>query len=33
MGEKRNSCMLFVGKPEGKPKPKWVKNIKMDLGE
>jgi hypothetical protein len=35
MGEKR--CRLLVGKPEGKrplgrPRYRWVDNIKMDLG-
>jgi hypothetical protein len=34
MGEKRNAYRLFVGKPEGKiplgrPRRKWVDNIKM----
>jgi hypothetical protein len=38
MGEKRNVYMLLVGKPEGKrplgrPKHKWIDNIKMDLLE
>jgi hypothetical protein len=38
MGEKRNVNRLLVGKPEGKrplgrPKRRWVDNIKMDLGE
>jgi hypothetical protein len=38
MEEKRNGCRLLVGKPEGKrplgrPRRKWVDNIKMDLGE
>jgi hypothetical protein len=38
MGEKRNTYRLLVGKPEGKrplgkPRRKWVDNIKMDLGE
>jgi hypothetical protein len=38
MGEKRNVCGLFVGKPEGKrllgrPKHRWINNIKMDLLE
>jgi hypothetical protein len=37
-GEKRNVYRLLVGKPEGKrqpgrPRRKWVDNIKMDLGE
>jgi hypothetical protein len=38
MGEKRNACRILVGKPEGKrplgrPKCRWVDNIRMDLGE
>jgi hypothetical protein len=38
MGEKRNAYRILVGKPEGKrslgrPRRKWVKNIKMDLRE
>jgi hypothetical protein len=38
MGEKRNACRLFMGKPEGKrplggPRRRWVDNIRMDLGE
>jgi hypothetical protein len=37
-GEKRNAYRLLVGKPEGKgrlgrPRLRWVDNIKMDLGE
>jgi hypothetical protein len=37
-GDKRNACRLLVGKPEGKrplgrPRRRWVDNIKMDLGE
>jgi hypothetical protein len=37
-GEKRNSCRLLVEKPDGKrplgrPKRRWVDNIRMDLGE
>jgi hypothetical protein len=36
MGEKRNACRISVGKPEGKrplgrPRRRWVDNIKMDL--
>jgi hypothetical protein len=36
--KKRNSYRLFVGKPEGKrllgrPRHRWVDNIRMDLGE
>jgi hypothetical protein len=36
MGEKRNMCRLLVGKPEGKrplgrPRRRWIDNIKMDL--
>jgi hypothetical protein len=38
MGEKRNACRLLVGNPEGKrplgrPRRRWVDNIRMDLGE
>jgi hypothetical protein len=38
MGEKRNAYRLFVGKPEGKrplgrPRSRWVDNIRMDLRE
>jgi hypothetical protein len=38
MGEKRNACRILVGKPEGKrllgrPRHRWVDNIKMDLRE
>jgi hypothetical protein len=38
MKEKKNSYMLLVGKPEGKrplgrPRCRWVDNIRMDLGE
>jgi hypothetical protein len=38
MGEKRNMCSLLVGKPEGKrpigrPRRRWMDNIKMDLLE
>jgi hypothetical protein len=38
MGEKRNAYRIFVGKPEGKrrmgrPRHRWVDNIKMDLTE
>jgi hypothetical protein len=36
MGEKRNVYRLFMGKPEGKrplgrPRHRWVDNIRMDL--
>jgi hypothetical protein len=36
MGEKRNMYSLLVGKPEGKrplgrPRRRWIDNIKMDL--
>jgi hypothetical protein len=36
MGEKRNAYRLLVGKPErkrplGRPRRRWVDNIKMDL--
>jgi hypothetical protein len=38
MGEKRNAYRLLVGKPEGKrllgrPRLKWVDNIKVDIVE
>jgi hypothetical protein len=38
MGEKRNAYRLLVEKPEGKkplgrPRYRWVGNIRMDLGE
>jgi hypothetical protein len=37
-GGKRNACRILVGKPEGKrplgrPRRRWVDNIKMDLRE
>jgi hypothetical protein len=38
MGEKKNTYRLLVGKPEGKrplgrPRRRWVDNIRMDLEE
>jgi hypothetical protein len=35
-GEKRNACRILVGRPEGKkplgrPRRRWVDNIKIDL--
>jgi hypothetical protein len=38
IGEKSNAYRLLVGKPEGKrplgrPRQRWVDNIKMDLGD
>jgi hypothetical protein len=38
MGEKRNAYRLLVGKPEGRrtlgrPRCRWVDNIRLDLGE
>jgi hypothetical protein len=38
MGEKRNAYRVLVGKPEekrplGRPRRRWVDNIKMDLSE
>jgi hypothetical protein len=38
MGEKKNVYRLLVGKPEGKrllgrPRHRWIDNIKMDLLE
>jgi hypothetical protein len=37
MREKENACRIFVGKPEGmspvgRPRRRWVDNIRMDLG-
>jgi hypothetical protein len=37
-GEKRNAYRLLVGKPEGKrplgrPRRRWMNNIRMDFGE
>jgi hypothetical protein len=33
-GEKRNAYRLFEGKrPLGRPRRRWVDNIRMDLGE
>jgi hypothetical protein len=38
MGEKRNEYRLLVEKPEGRrsqgrPRCRWLDNVKMDLGE
>jgi hypothetical protein len=38
MGEKRNAYGLLVGKPEGRrplgrPRRRWLRNIRMDLVE
>jgi hypothetical protein len=38
MEEKRDTCRLLVGKTErkrplGRPRRRWVDNIRMDLGE
>jgi hypothetical protein len=38
MGETRNAYRILVGKPEGKrplgrPRRRWVDNIRIDLGE
>jgi hypothetical protein len=38
MGEKRNAYRVLVGKPEGKrplgrPRRRWVDNIRLDVGE
>jgi hypothetical protein len=38
MGENRNAYRIMMGKPEGKrplgrPRCRWVNNIKMDLRE
>jgi hypothetical protein len=31
--EKENAYRIFVGKPEGRPRRRWVDNTKMDLRE
>jgi hypothetical protein len=38
MEKRRSSCMVLVGKPEGKrslgrPKHRWVDNVNMDVQE
>jgi hypothetical protein len=38
MGRKTNACRVLVGRTEGKtplgrPRRRWVNNVKMDLGE
>jgi hypothetical protein len=38
VGEKRNGCMILMGKPEekrplGRPRRRWVDSVKMDLRE
>jgi hypothetical protein len=38
MGKKRNVYRLLVGKPDGnrqlgRPRRRWVDNIRMDLGD
>jgi hypothetical protein len=33
MGETRNAYRILVGKPEGRPRRKWVENIKIVLRE
>jgi hypothetical protein len=38
MGEKRNACMILVGKPEGKrplgrPRRRWENDIRTDFRE
>jgi hypothetical protein len=33
MGEKRNAYRILLGKPEGRPRRRWVNNIKMDIRE
>jgi hypothetical protein len=32
-GAKRNAYRILVGKPLGRPRRRWVDNIKMDLRE
>jgi hypothetical protein len=33
MGETRNVYRTLAGKPKGRPRRRWVDNIKMDLRE
>jgi hypothetical protein len=33
MGQKRKAYRLLVGKPLGRPRRRWVGNIRMDLVE
>jgi len=33
MGEERGVYRVLVGKPEGRPRCRWVDNIRMDLQE
>jgi hypothetical protein len=38
MGEERNAYRILMGKPEGKrplgrPRRRWINNVKMDLRE
>ena len=38
MGDRRGTCMMFVGRSEGKrllrrPRHRWRENVKMDLQE
>jgi hypothetical protein len=33
MGEKRNAYRILVGRPLGRPRHRWVDNIKIDLRE
>jgi hypothetical protein len=33
MGEKRNAYRILVGNPEGRPRRRWVDNIKEGLRE
>jgi hypothetical protein len=31
--KKKNAYRILVGKPEGRPRGRWVGNVKMDLRE
>jgi hypothetical protein len=33
MGTRRNAYRILVGKPEGRPRHRWVDNIKIDILE
>jgi hypothetical protein len=33
VGEKKNAYKLLIGQPLGRPRCRWVNNIKIDLGK
>jgi hypothetical protein len=32
-GSLKNAYKILVGKPQGRPRPRWQDNVKMDLTE